>query len=93
MMLLTLVENSIKHGIAPLPQGGTIEVVATREDDVLRVRVIDSGRGLAAPSGSGVGLANIEARLRAAETGRGRLVLEENPVGGVSATIDVAVAV
>jgi sensor histidine kinase YesM len=92
MMLLTLVENAIKHGIGPLPQGGTIRVEAARERDVLRVRVIDSGRGLSPSSGSGVGLANIEARLRADPTGRGRLVLEQNAVGGVSATIDVALA-
>jgi signal transduction histidine kinase len=92
MMLLTLVENAIKHGIGPLPQGGTMRVEAARERDVLRVRVIDSGRGLSPSSGSGVGLANIEARLRADPTGRGRLVLEQNAVGGVSATIDVALA-
>jgi hypothetical protein len=92
MMLLTLVENAIKHGIAPLPQGGTIEVHAARAGGVLRIRVTDNGRGLASPSGGGVGLANIEARLRAGETGRGRLVLEENAAGGVSATIDVALA-
>jgi hypothetical protein len=92
MMLLTLIENAIKHGIGPLPQGGTIKVEASREYGVLRVRVTDSGRGLASASGSGVGLANIEARLRAAEAGTGRLVLEENAGGGVSATIDVALA-
>ncbi len=90
MMLLTLVENAVKHGLAPLPRGGTIRVEARREGRALRVRVIDDGRGFGTgTSGTAIGLANIEARLRAAFGRDGRLVLEENPDGGVTASIEV----
>ena len=90
MMLLTLVENAVKHGLAPLPQGGSVRVEARREDDALCVRVIDTGRGFGTgTSGSGLGLANVEARLRAAFGNAGRLLLEENPHGGVTAAIEV----
>ena len=90
MMLLTLVENAVKHGLAPLPQGGSVRVEARREGGVLAVRVVDTGRGFhGSTSGSGIGLANVEARLRAAFGNEGRLVLEENPQGGVTAAIEV----
>jgi sensor histidine kinase YesM len=92
MMLLTLVENAVKHGLAPLPQGGTIRVAARRENGALCVRVIDTGCGFGTgTSGTGIGLANVEARLRAAFGDRGRLLLEENPHGGVTAAIEVPV--
>ena len=71
MMLATLVENAIKHGIAPLAEGGTIRISAQKADGALRLTVADTGRGLAgAASGTGVGLANIRARLAALYGGR-----------------------
>src|SRR5947207_4226537 len=66
MMLATLVENAIKHGIAPLAEGGAIRIKAERLTDALRLTVADTGCGFfAGSSGSGVGLANIRARLAA----------------------------
>ncbi len=63
MMLLTLVENAIKHRARPMPEGGTVNVSAATKDGELQVRVADSGRGFAKSSGGGTGLANIRARL------------------------------
>ena len=63
MILLTLVENAVKHGINPAVEGGTIRVTATREHAALVLRVADSGQGLAATDGFGMGLANIRRRL------------------------------
>jgi signal transduction histidine kinase len=63
MMVLTLVENAIKHGLNPLIEGGRIEVSAARHGTTLRIDVADTGRGLAASEGLGSGLANIRARL------------------------------
>jgi hypothetical protein len=66
MMLLTLVENAIKHGLAPQREGGRVEVGARMEGDRLRLDVADTGRGFGGQTaGGGTGLANIRARLAA----------------------------
>lgn len=93
MMLVTLVENAIRHGLNPLPRGGEVRIVARAGDGKLRVQVIDSGRGLSESSGPGVGLANIRARLATVHGGNARLLLSQNPGSGVSATIEVPVDV
>src|SRR5439155_7748352 len=62
MMLLTLVEYAIKHGLGSLPQGGTIIIRAERLAAGLRVSVIDDGVGFPKGFGAGVGLANTRAR-------------------------------
>ena len=87
MMLATLVENAIKHGIAPLAEGGSIRVSARRSGDALALTVADTGRGLAEGSGSGVGLANIRARLATLYGERATLRLEGNSPRGVVAVI------
>jgi LytS/YehU family sensor histidine kinase len=87
MMLATLVENAIKHGIAPLAGGGAIRVAAAREGETLVLSVADTGHGFAAASGSGVGLANIRARLAAQYGERATLQLEANSPRGVAATV------
>lgn len=89
MMLSTLVENAIKHGLAPLRRGGRVEIAAARDGATLRVRVTDNGRGLTESTGSGLGLANIEARLGAAFGAEGSLTLEPGEQGGVVAEIAV----
>ena len=54
-MLLTLIENAIKHGLNPLPDGGAIHIVASTIDGRLVVTVRDTGRGFVQSSGSGPG--------------------------------------
>ena len=87
MMLMTLVENAVKHGIAPRPRGGLIRVAARVEDDRLILSVADTGVGFGSSSGVGIGLANISARLAAEFGDRARLLLENNELGGATATI------
>jgi hypothetical protein len=66
MMLLTLVENAIKHGLAPQREGGSVEISARRVGSELHLEVADTGRGFGGDtSGGGTGLANIRARLAA----------------------------
>jgi len=89
MMLVTLVENAIRHGLTPLPEGGEVRILARRSDGRLRVAVADTGVGLAESSGSGVGLANIRARLSTLHGGNARLLLAQNPGRGVTATIEL----
>ena len=89
MMLLTLVENAIKHGLGSLPAGGTITIRAKRLGERLRVSVIDDGIGFQKGFGVGVGLANTRARLTALYGDEGRLALDTNPRGGVIAEIEL----
>ena len=89
LMLLTLVENAIKHGIAPQTDGGTIRIRARADDRRLRIEVCDTGAGLAQTSGSGMGLANVRARLSALFGAGARLVIEPNVPHGVVAAIEI----
>lgn len=92
MMLATLVENAIKHGIGPLAQGGWLRVSALAQGDAVALSVADNGRGFTAVSGSGVGLANVRARLAELYGARGTLSLEANSPQGVVATVSLPLA-
>ena len=87
MMLLTLVENALKHGLGPLPEGGRVRVSASAADGRLVLSVADDGRGLVSGSGGGTGLANIRARLKAAYGSAAGLSLHLNEPRGVVASI------
>jgi len=89
MILLTLVENAVKHGINPAVDGGSIRVTATREQSALVLRVVDSGQGLAATDGFGMGLANIRRRLDMLYGDRAVLSLARASNRGVVATVSI----
>ena len=89
MVLPTLVENAIKHGLAPLPEGGRIRVGARRDAGALVLEVADDGRGFVGSGGSGVGLANTRARLAAMFGARAALELEAAQPRGVVARLRV----
>lgn len=93
MILMTLVENAIKHGLAPLAEGGCIDVVARARGAMLEVTVRDNGTGIQAGNGSGIGLANIRSRLAVLYGDKASLVLESNMPRGVLARIAVPQAV
>lgn len=89
MMLQTLVENAVKHGLEPKAEGGTLDLSAEVTDGHLAVHVQDSGLGFMPASNDGVGLANIRARLKALYGGRAELIISVPPAGGTRATIVV----
>jgi sensor histidine kinase YesM len=89
LMLLTLVENSIKHGIAPQTDGGVIDIHAEADERKLRIEVRDTGRGLREAKGTGLGLANVRARLAALFGAGARLIIEPNLPHGVVAAIEI----
>ena len=74
-LLITLVENAIKHGIEPRPGPGRIEIDAVRDGDTLRVQVRDDGAGLQPGLSTGVGLANVREQLAARYGARAAFVL------------------
>jgi LytS/YehU family sensor histidine kinase len=64
MVLQTLVENGVKHGVGPRPGGGELAVEASREGDAVRIEVRNSGQLAAAGSGTRIGLENARSRLK-----------------------------
>jgi sensor histidine kinase YesM len=93
MMLLTLVENALKHGINPLVEGGFIRVSATCERATLVLKVADSGRGLTTEHGHGAGLANVRLRLTMLYGERAILSLARAQSRGVVATVSIPTGV
>jgi signal transduction histidine kinase len=91
LVLPTLVENAIKHGLSPLPEGGHIAVRAAHAiQGGLSIEVADNGQGFGAVSGgAGVGLANTRARLAARFGDAATLELEANQPRGVIARVNL----
>jgi signal transduction histidine kinase len=91
MMLQSLVENAIKHGLEPKPEGGSLTLTANVSHGLLRVTVADTGLGFGVGSspGTGVGLGNVRERLAALYGGQAHLVVESNTPSGTIATIEV----
>jgi sensor histidine kinase YesM len=91
MMIQTLVENAIKHGLEPKPEGGRLTLKAEIVHGKLAVSVTDTGLGFgrAPTAGTGVGLANIRERLQLIYGTKALLAVAENPGGGTRVTITV----
>ena len=98
MMLQTLVENAIKHGLEPRTAGGTVWIRARRTDGAVAVTVADDGDGFntgpnARTSGTGIGLKNVRERLRLVYGSDAALSVVANFPAGVAATITVPASV
>ncbi|HEY3635913.1 MAG TPA: histidine kinase [Caldimonas sp.] len=91
MMIQSLVENAIKHGLEPKADGGTLTVSAEIVDGRLAVTVADTGLGFGRSdtAGTGVGLANIRERLKLLYGDRGSMVVADNAPSGTIVTLTV----
>lgn len=91
MMLQSMVENAIKHGLECKPEGGTLKIAAEVAGNRLRVIVADDGVGFGVvPSdGTGLGLPTIRARLKLLHGDQGQLHIAANSPSGVIATVEV----
>jgi signal transduction histidine kinase len=88
MMLQTLVENAIKHGLEPKPGGGTIWILARAHDDHATLTVADDGLGFnSQSSGTGIGLKNLRERLRLTYGPAASFAIVSNFPNGVAATL------
>jgi LytS/YehU family sensor histidine kinase len=90
MALLTLVENSVRHGIDPSEEGGVIAITGATIEGKQRVRVSvsDSGVGLTQSGGTGTGLRNLRERLKVFYGESARLDLAEIAPHGLRAEIE-----
>ena len=95
MMLQSLVENAIKHGLEPKAEGGSLTVTAEIVHGKLAVTVADTGLGFgkADTAGTGIGLSNIRERLALLYGGKASLAITETAGGGTTVSITVPYAV
>lgn len=87
--LQTLVENSVRHSIAPRRTGGAVKVTVRRQDGRLELEVWDDGDGFSRDEvPSGRGLDNLQGRLAALFDGKGELALRAGD-GGMTVMVAV----
>ena len=86
-MLISLVENAVKHGLERATRSGTIEIIAAVEGRRLWVHVRDDGIGLTEVAGPGMGLANIHDRLPLLYGKEASLSVASRPDAGVEAIL------
>jgi sensor histidine kinase YesM len=91
LILQPLVENAIRHGIAPRVAGGQLSLSARNEEGLLQIRVTDDGPGLAREwlmkESGGIGLANTRARLEQLYGAEQRFQIRNREGGGCEATL------
>ena len=89
LMLISLAENAVRHGVEPKIGPALVVVSAQRAaDGALHITVADDGAGFGnSTAGTGLGLANIRERLQQMYAGRAALQLKARPEGGVAATL------
>jgi two-component system LytT family sensor kinase len=94
LILQPIVENAIRHGIAPRTSHGHIHIEARRYDGILHVQVTDNGPGLPSNGNTGsifkgVGLSNTKARLQQLYGADHRLDLSNTSRGGLSVILEI----
>jgi two-component system LytT family sensor kinase len=93
LLLQPLVENAVRHGVAPHAAPGSVTLRASARDGQLRLSVEDTGRGSEAsvlpPAGHGIGLSNTRKRLQHLYGREGRLWIGRAPAGGTLVTIEI----
>lgn len=89
MMIQTLVENAIKHGLEPKTDGGHINIVARQGEAEIQVEVSDNGIGFDLHANDGIGLSNIRERLKVLYGLKASLVIEVPETGGAKLTLHI----
>lgn len=91
MMLQSLVENAIKHGLEVKAEGGILQFRAEVAHNKLRVTISDTGLGFGAKptNGTGLGLQNIRERLKLIYKEKAQMIITPNQPTGVCVTIEI----
>ena len=92
MLLQTLVENGVKHGVARLPQGGEIRVASEMRDGALKIQVHNSGQLAESASSTRVGLENVRQRLKLLYGDAASVVLRNQGAEFVVAEVSIPLA-
>jgi two-component system, LytTR family, sensor kinase len=90
-ILQPLVENSIRHGIAPRVEGGSVAVHARRVDGRMQLEVSDDGPGLTGETSGGVGLSTTSERLAVRYGSEAELRIRNGVSGGTSVIVELPV--
>ena len=100
MLLQPLVENSIKHGLAPKVDGGSITLRSRLQEGKLVIHVEDDGVGMSAPpavaaqtmgSGHGIGMMNVAERLHVLFGDDGKMIVQSRDGHGTLVVVEVPV--
>src|SRR6266481_2877109 len=100
ILLQPLVENCIKHGLAPKVDGGSITIRSRIQDGKLIIQVEDDGVGMSAPpavaaqqlgSGRGIGMVNVAERLHVLFGDEGRLTVQSRDGHGTLVMLEMPV--
>ncbi len=89
MMIPTLVENAIKHGLEPKTDGGHIQITVRKGENEIVVDVSDNGIGFDLHADDGIGLSNIRERLKVLYGLKASLVIEIPATGGARLSIHI----
>jgi two-component system LytT family sensor kinase len=96
LVLQPIVENAVKHGVAPRTAGGDIRIAASAEAGFLSIQIEDSGAGATADAlrcgrEEGVGLRNVERRLQGQYGSAASLSIESTPGAGTCVKMRIPV--
>lgn len=89
LLLQPIVENAIKHGLAPKLEGGNIKITAITNTNKLEIFITDTGIGLQGEHGTGIGLNNIRARLRTLYGNQAKMIIRQNTPCGVQVKLTI----
>jgi len=97
ILLQPLIENSIKHGLEPRINGGTVTLRSRLTGDRVRIEVADDGVGmgerpgatLRRSTGAGIGIKNVQERLEVLYGDRARFDVVSNPGRGTLVSIEI----
>ncbi|HYX53723.1 MAG TPA: histidine kinase [Candidatus Limnocylindrales bacterium] len=100
ILLQPLVENSIKHGLAPKVDGGSITIRSRLQEGKLIIQVEDDGVGMSAPpavaaqtmgSGRGIGMVNVAERLHVLFGDEGKMIVQSRDGQGTLVMLELPV--
>ena len=96
ILLQPLIENSIKHGLEPRINGGTVTLRSKLEGDRVRIEVADDGVGIGSRprsaltrTGNGIGIKNVQERLEVLYGNQASFSVVSNPGRGTLVSIEI----